>query len=439
MALVSRRRLLPLSSPAASPSTVPASWSQPHLHYAPGYSLLISPTFLLSAKPFLYISILHFVLSLTLMLGFYNWSRLGRTAALLITALVLCNPGLWNIYRQTMSEIAFMAALIWSAIFLERSLSTPHRTRNLILAALTTSILCLIRHVGIFLVLAYGLRLLIDALKHRRPWPSTIASGLTIALPATFILIAIIHYDHLAAASSPTPGHTYASLLIDSPDSLPHRLLEGFRLRMNDIGRLTIPGMISSYSKATCDITTPPYLLAFILIIIGWLKFLRQTQDLLALTFLPYLARYIFWPFDQAYRFMLPMLPIFAASLCACSTARVSAKKSSPSSSPSNSSPPSFSASDQLKARRENQNWPALQSLASDIQSNPSPIATLNVNSVTPTQLAFLTDRPIPSIHPEDLNTVGQLLIPQSKSPPPGFSIVRTAADVALLRRDASK
>ncbi|MBA3272648.1 MAG: hypothetical protein H0T11_02090, partial [Chthoniobacterales bacterium] len=72
-----------------------ARLGEPHLHYAPGYSVIISPAFLFGERPFLLVSIIHWLLAVGIMLGVFHWSRrvAPTAAALLITGLVVLSTG----------------------------------------------------------------------------------------------------------------------------------------------------------------------------------------------------------------------------------------------------------------------------------------------------------------------------------------------------------
>ncbi|MHC4768284.1 MAG: hypothetical protein ACYTEI_06185, partial [Planctomycetota bacterium] len=80
-----------------------------HLRWAPGYPVLIAPAFWLSDRPFLLISLIHWGLAMALAGGLLLWfRRVAVPAAGLLTMLVMVNVSLWDLYRLTLSELAFM-------------------------------------------------------------------------------------------------------------------------------------------------------------------------------------------------------------------------------------------------------------------------------------------------------------------------------------------
>src|SRR5262249_32015829 len=104
----------------------PTNLGSSQLYYAPGYPALISPVFLLSDRPFLWLALEQWLFAMIFMLGVYHWTRqLIPSAALLITALATVNNELWCLYRRPLSEMAFMAVLIWVMNLLNAVLRAP--------------------------------------------------------------------------------------------------------------------------------------------------------------------------------------------------------------------------------------------------------------------------------------------------------------------------
>ena len=100
----------------------------PKLHYAPGYPLLISPAFMVSDRPFFLLALIQWLFAVAFMLGVYRWARQWFAGSeLWITALVMSNVSLWMHARTTISEMPFMALLIWTAIRLDRLASAIER------------------------------------------------------------------------------------------------------------------------------------------------------------------------------------------------------------------------------------------------------------------------------------------------------------------------
>ena len=132
---------------------VPANRGSSHLYYSIGYPILISPAFLLDERPFLFLSLMHFVWAIVLIAGVYCWSRRNLPeAAFWITSLTVVNVSIWNLYRRPLSEMPFMAILVLIANFSEKiwnSETTGRRIGWIACVASLTTLLALIRPAGI--------------------------------------------------------------------------------------------------------------------------------------------------------------------------------------------------------------------------------------------------------------------------------------------------
>src|ERR1700685_2781940 len=88
----------------------------PHLWYFPGYSLLLSPLFLLSERPFWLVSAFQWCSAILFMVGVYRWARsVVPQWAVWIAGLSVMNQAVWTHCARTMSEVPFMCGLIFSA------------------------------------------------------------------------------------------------------------------------------------------------------------------------------------------------------------------------------------------------------------------------------------------------------------------------------------
>ncbi|MBI4582877.1 MAG: hypothetical protein HY717_02415 [Planctomycetes bacterium] len=298
-----------------------ARFGSPQLFFAPGYPLLISPAFLLSDRPFLVLHVLHWILAILLLAGIHRWSRrLFPQGAVLLTGLVMANASLWIYYRRTLSELAFMAALIWTVEVLELALkaASPRKTVAwTALGGLALAFLCAIRQAGLCLAAGFLAALAWEVRRGRLRWRPAAWQALAAALPAVLAVSALAAYDRAMAAESPQASRTYVDHLFDRSAALPAQLLEGLRLRISAIGRLLVPGMVKAYAKSGewFNINLLVYVPVAAAAAVGWWRWVRHTRDLFALTAPFYLGLYILWPFGQDTRFMLPLLPVLWAGL----------------------------------------------------------------------------------------------------------------------------
>ncbi len=104
----------------------------PHLWFAPGYSVILSPLFLVSDRPLLAISIVGWLLAVAYMAGVYVWARRAvPPAAIWIAMLSVLNTLLWVNLRRPLSEAAFVCGCLWTVNALHAAAHEPaHRRRR---------------------------------------------------------------------------------------------------------------------------------------------------------------------------------------------------------------------------------------------------------------------------------------------------------------------
>jgi hypothetical protein len=288
-----------------------------HLYLSVGYPLLISPLFWLQARPFVLISMLHFVLLLVFMAGVHNWARRHLPqAALWITVISVLNVSVWVAYRRTLSEIAFMTVLIWLVNVLNRLISEPADSRSglrLLLGSALVALAGLIRPAGILFVPGFALLVWGAVRRGRLTVGRAVGTLIAIGAPALLLLGATICYDRATAAGAPT----YTNQLLDPSMSLVGQLIEGLRLRIGEVGRVIVPGMHGAYDGPGRWLTVNMLVYAplFVLLLRGWSRLARTQQDVFTLTFPLYLGLHVLWPYEQATRFFTPVLPFLLAAL----------------------------------------------------------------------------------------------------------------------------
>lgn len=297
----------------------PANLGSRQIYLAPGYPLLISPAFLTGDRPFLLLSFIHWLLALILVLGVYVWARRHMPAsALLLTAVAMVNVELWNLYRRTLSETAFMALLVWEINLLHWAGAAA--TARLALwrtgvASLGMVALALTRQAGLTVAAGFGLALCLDAWRGKISWSRALSFALLVGVPATLAVAGLARYDRAMAAVSGAP--TYVDQIADASASWSSQVLEGLRLRISEGGRLIVPGMFKAYGRRGhwWNVNVAVYVSLAGLLWWGWAKWVARTRDLWALTLPFYVGLYVIWPFDQATRFTVPMLPLLLACI----------------------------------------------------------------------------------------------------------------------------
>lgn len=284
-----------------------------HLGGLPGYPLMIAPAFLTGSRPYLAIAILQFVFAVGLMLGVYDWAkRHFPSAAVMLSGFAVINAGVWFYYRRTLKEIAFMMVLVWTANILQRLLSSSGWRRTIALSAAAAVLMLLlvsIRFSSVVLAGAFGLAMLQTAwnnprLRSRAVLTTALMGVASVGLLAVFLLNG--RYGYLLGFLDPEQG-------------LFSQLLAGLHLRISDIGRVTVPGMLKSYSDdgAWLDINMFVYLSVFVLLVSGWWRLARERADVLLLVLPLHFLLHVVWTPGQGARFLVPMVPILAVCLWA--------------------------------------------------------------------------------------------------------------------------
>ena len=145
-----------------------------HLWYFPGYSLLLSPCYLVSEQPYFLISAFQWSCAALLMLGVYQWARsVVPQWALWIAALSAINAGVWFHAARILSEVPFMCALIWATNAGVAACRSRSFGRSLLFASLGSMLLAmtaLIRPAGLMLAVGFGLSLGWQAVQLRLSW-----------------------------------------------------------------------------------------------------------------------------------------------------------------------------------------------------------------------------------------------------------------------------
>lgn len=293
----------------------------PHVRYAPGYPLLIAPAFWTSDAPFLAISLIHLALAMLLAGGIWLWMRrLAPQVAGPLTALVFVNASFCAHYRMVHSEVAMMTELVWGTLALSKALESPTLRQALGWAFLAVPLIVLAsltRHAASLILAGFAVALLLKVWRDREQWLKMAVVGSAVAVPVTVAVLGLVVWDRSRADGRDTNGKIYYECLDDPDISLASQVVEGFRLRISECGRLVIPGMYKAYARTGdwLNVNVILYICTTTLLVFGWWRLVRGTIDPLLLAVPFYTGLYVVWPFDQGTRFMLPLLPVLCLSV----------------------------------------------------------------------------------------------------------------------------
>jgi hypothetical protein len=421
-----------------------------HLAYPPGYPLLISPAFLISSRPFVSVSVMHWLMAMIFMAGVYRWTRgVAPAAALLLTGLVMLNVAFWIYYRRTLSETAFMAVMIWTVIALNAALDARD-TRSAVLrcsAGLVLLVaLAMIRETGALLVAGYALAAWLEVRGCRMSRVRGLSMTAAVAAPAVVAVAAFVLYDLATARAAPSAVFgTHLAGFVDSPTPILPRVIEGLRLRISETGRLVVPGMFKAYAARGqwMHVDLLVYLAVFVLIVLGWWRLMRRRTDVLAASAPFYFALYAVWAFDADTRYLLPLLPLLFACLwfviepftrwrlqalallvvahCAIAIGY-------------------WVTVEIPRARSCNQEWAPVAVLAAGMTgATGMVVAAPTVPECARLMLSFTIDHPVPRRTQADQFPGARTIMERAgDSDPPGFAVRRSAGPYKLLVSNAA-
>lgn len=426
----------------------------PQLGFPLGYPLLLSPLFRFGERPFLALSMLHWLLAVVFMAGAYRWARnrIGPPA-LWVAGLVMTNVNVWILYRRTLSEAAFLALMIWTVLALNALLdggrlrvregapaARANRMSGLgtaVAAAALLIALSAIREAGLLFAAGFAVALLLRVARGR---VSRRAAALPLAVTAAALLAAAaaLRPERIAAAGPAFAGRLagYADVGSAVGASLAARL----HLRMTEIGRLLVPGMFSAYGDGWIDINTFMYLPLLALVAFGWWRLVRRGADVFGCTAPLYFGFHLAWPYAAGTRYMLPLLPLLLAALWLAYAPLHIWRRSL------------FAALliahlgvalgfwliiDRPDARECNRQWPAVERLAGRIGLDSGAAVAADVPTCVTLMLDLALDRPVrpaDGIQPADPHT--QWIVTRAGAPAvASFRIDTGVGDYTLLRR----
>jgi hypothetical protein len=300
----------------------PTNLGRPQLYYSIGYPLVIAPTFLIDARPFLWISILHWLLTLVLLAGVYRWAQpFGRTAAL-SAALLAVLHALYGVFaRRPLTEPLFMATMVWTALVLNQ-ISTAASGRRRVLAAvagtLLLTFLCLVRPHGVAMIPGVGAALVASAWGDRRRVLTAVAAAALIGGVAGGAFLVSRKLDDARAT---TPGaltywDQFASDEQTDKPSLGARLRKGVLVQLYDFQRVVLPGAFKTRSSTNVvfNFNLPVAIAVTLIVALGCWKVPGMRGDVWLWSAPFYLALNVVWAEDAGTRYTVPLMPIILAA-----------------------------------------------------------------------------------------------------------------------------
>ncbi|HEV3146881.1 MAG TPA: hypothetical protein VGZ47_23540 [Gemmataceae bacterium] len=428
----------------------PRNLGSPHPMYSIGYPALIVPLVRWSpSNPFFLLSLFHAILAIGLLFAVRKWaSGLDEIPAALVANLTLANAVVLAIFRRDLSEVAFMPLLMMAVITLQAirdKLPNPGGKRLLFAAALLF-LLVIVRPTGMLFAAGFALVLARSVVQRQIRWAKAIRLFVFVTGPALLALASLMVFEQITAGRSQEISNFDMLLnhrLVEADENLAQRFLEGLRIRISEVGRLTVPGMFGAFASRGNwrDWNLLVYVPVFALVCLGWWKSLGRQTDVLVLTFPFYFLLHAYWPWDQAGRYFAPLLPmlfmclwhglhflrgqrlrLFQILLVLHLAVSLG-----------------FWVVREVPRGLQNQrDWPALQALAEIIPTDVQPAMASSDNTDAGLILAWMLDRPVVQVgHGEALpKQVHWLLLLENETPPPGFALRGRKGRFQLLERN---
>jgi len=414
------------------------------LSYPAGYPLLISPAFLVAPRPFVLLSIVQWAMGVLFALGVYCWMRrtLG-VGALWLTALVMANATVWTLNRSTLSEPAFLTLMIWTINALDAVL-VPRRAgarqsvlqARLRLAAAAIGLIALasIREVGVFAAAGFVLAMLARA---ARGEASSHSAGAALMAGAAAVLIAfvVIRPERIAAAGPALAGNL--SGYLDAASAVGGGLGQRMLLRVTELGQLLVPGMAKAGRGTQIDVATAIFGLVFIAVAVGWWRLLRRRGDVFVYAAPVYFGFLLVWPYAAATRYVVPLLPLLAASLWTHVETHRQWRLTAVAALAAGHLIVAlgyWGLIDLPRARVCARQWPTVERLATAIAGSPGEVTAAAVMPCVRLMLAFELDRPVRAA--EQSPGSGDWLVAGSGAAAmDGYRASAQVGDYTLLRR----
>jgi hypothetical protein len=284
--------------------------------------------------------------------------------------------------------------------------------------------------------------LLLAAWRGRLPWSRATWLGLVLLIAAGVSVTALMVREHRTAET--LGGRTYLDNFAVAATTFQSSYLRGLQMAIRDVGRVVIPGMFKSYGPEGqwLNVNMVVYLLLFVLLTWGWVRWVRQEADFLAWTLPFYFAVCTAYAMDSGARFLLPMAPVlfvclwFAldrledrrfAILSVMVVLHLGAAVGY------------WLAVELPWARELDRQWPSIDRLAAEIQADPGPVLIDNSLSDQGFQLRLALDRPVEE-NPDNAEVrrgAKWIVEPAGRPVFAGFVVHRTVGQYELLRSSA--
>jgi hypothetical protein len=422
-------------------------FGDPHLFHAPGYAVVISPAFWFSTRPFLALSIIHWLLLLAFMAGTYFWLREQLPDhAVAMTVLCVMNVGVLYCYRRTLSEALFMPLLMWTSVLMDKAAAELRAARALLYSALSAGLmgyLCFVRQTGVTLAGGFVLLVFLKALKREIDLLRAMLLGGLVAGTALVVAALLLFHDREMALLSPN-AKTYIDFAQARDMSLGEQLIFGLRLQIQEIGRVLVPGAFKAYGGWFTPIMAL-YIPVVGAVMAGWYVLLAERPNTLLWAFPLYVLVHVAWAFDSGARFITPMVPVLWVSLWALVLRSkwkhragrfalllilLSALTSA-----------IYLVKDRMEVNRLSAYWPLAERVLATVPQTAA-LAVLDIEKPFSIICSFVRDRPCERLSGEAAERIPEsirYLIVAGKKSVPAFDLIESELTFSVMRRSEAQ
>lgn len=289
---------------------------QPHVHYPPGFPLLLAPVVALFGPSVAAAQVVVAALAIVAVLMVWFWARARGDVSPALAATLFGFSGAWFALAtaDVRSEPAYVVVTLGALLLIETWPERPSLWRLLRapLAAYLILAAVLMRSVGIALPAAVFATAVVRAWRRESatgPRPVTLA---VVALPAAVFFVAW----SLWVLQQQSGGPSYFDLItlgdareIDVPRAglggIALRVLVNLRAQLSHTAEL-----LGNIGWAQPRWFSPLAWAAALAVGAGWVREFRRENPLAAWYALAYAGVVLLWPFSEERRFILPLLPL---------------------------------------------------------------------------------------------------------------------------------
>ena len=276
-----------------------------HDHFPPGYPAALAFLWSLTGRSVVAAHVFSIVCTTAAVLLAWQWYKTLYSPALaLALALALSLNWTWGRIGGSIQSEPFYLVCEMVAILAATRAGRRDRLTDAVVLGVALATCTLVRHVGLFLVAAVMIELGI-----RRRWKTLVVSGTTAALcilPWCFWLASVQHHSQVGLLTAENLPARLREQILFYVQRLPDQLTGPF---------VEVATVLHRFSAFIIVANTWAIVISGV-ILWGWMRTLATPRRRIAgLVGFTNLALLLFWPFTEAGRFLIPLVPFLLDGL----------------------------------------------------------------------------------------------------------------------------